>query len=117
MAAVGKTLAGLMILSLASCQLFFPTQVSFQNATSTYTFLEIKLGSADYTAELSPGQQSSFLGVSPGSYTLYTKGIDGILYAWPVPQSIAGGYSYTLIFSVNTTTNSLVYSTYIALEK
>jgi len=117
MRAAGKIAAMLTIAFLASCQLFFQTQVSFQNSTSSYTFVEIKLGSVDYTTELPPGPPTSFLPILPGSYTLYTKGIDGVLYAWPVKQSIAGGYSYTLTFSQNSTTNSLSYSTYVALEK
>jgi len=117
MTATAKIAAAIMIAFLASCQLFFPTQISFQNSTSSYTFVEIKLGTVDYTTELSPGQQTSFLPISAGSYTLYTKGIDGVSYAWPVRQAIAGGYSYTMIFSVNGTTNNLVYSTYVALEK
>lgn len=117
MAALGKTSVAIMAAFLVSCQLLFQTQVSFQNSTSSYTFLEIKLGSIDYTSTLSPGQQTSFFPVGQGLYTLSTRGIDGVLYAWPVKQSIAGGYSYTIIFAVNSTTNSLSYTTYVALEK
>ncbi len=117
MALVGKIAAAVMIAFLASCSLFFQTQISFQNNTSTYTFLAIKLGSVDYESTLSPGQQTSFFSISPGSYTLSTKGVEGVFYQWPVQQSIAGGYSYTMIFSVNSATNSLVYSTYVALQK
>jgi len=115
-AGMKKIAAALTVALLCSCDLFFQTQVSFQNNTSSYTFLEIQLGSVTYTAALSPGTKTSFFPISPGSYTLYTEGIDGILYAWPAQQSIAGGYSYTIIFSMNSTSNALVYSTYIALQ-
>jgi hypothetical protein len=117
MALIGKIAAVLMIAFLASCSLFFQTQVSFQNNTSTYTFLAIKLGSVDYETTLSPGQQTPFFPIDPGLDSLYTKGIEGVFYQWPVQQSIASGYSYTFVFSVNSTTNSLVYSTYVALQR
>ena len=56
---------------------------SFQNSTSSYTFLEIKLGSIDYTSTLSPGQQTSFFPVGQGLYTLSTREIDGVLLRGP----------------------------------
>ena len=114
---MGKIAVAIMIAFLASCNLFFQTQVSFLNNTSTYTFLAIELGSVDYETALSPGAQSPWFSIAPGSYSLYTMGTNGILYQWPTEQSIVVGYSYTIIFSVNTTTNSLFYSTYVALEK
>ena len=117
MAVLGKIAVAIMAAFLVSCQLLFQTQVSFQNSTSSYTFLEIKLGSVDYTTALPPGQQTSFFPIDRGLYTLYTTGIDGVVYAWPVQQPIAGGYSYTMIFGVNATTNALFYSTYIALQR
>jgi hypothetical protein len=117
MAAFRIIAAAITVVFLVSCDLFFQTQVSFQNNTSSYTFLEIELGSDDYTSTLAPGAKTPFVSISPGSYTLYTEGIDGVLYAWPTQQSITGGYSYTIIFSVNSANNALVYSTYIALEK
>ena len=106
-----------MIVFLASCNLFFPTQVSFTNAasssTASYTFLEIRLGSVDYLTTLSPGQSTAFFPISPGSYTLFTRGTNGVLYQWPVQQPIMNGYSYTLVFFLNNTTIS--YSTSIAM--
>jgi len=117
MAAIRKIAAAIIVVFLVSCDLFFQTQVSFQNNTPSYTFLEIELGSVNYTSSLAPGVKTAFMSISPGSYTLYTEGIDGILYAWPTQQSIAGGYSYTIIFSLNSANNALIYSTYIALEK
>jgi hypothetical protein len=119
MRAVGKALSLIVITTfIASCSLFFQSQVSFRNNTSSYTFLAIKLGTAvDYEATLSPGQQTPFFDISGGSYSLYTKGIDGVFYQWPVPQEVVPGYSYTFIFSINSATNTLAYSTYIALQK
>ena len=117
MALVGKIAAVVMIAFLAGCSLFFPTQVSFQNNTSTYTFLAIKLGPLDYETTLSPGQQTAFFTINPGLYSLLTKGIEGVFYQWPAQQEVTGGYSYTIIFSVNSATNSLVYSTYVALQR
>jgi hypothetical protein len=117
MAGLVKIAVVIMAAFLVSCQLFFQTQVSFQNGTSSYTFLEIKLGSVDYATTLPPGQQTSFFPIGPGLYTLYTTGVDGVVYSWPVKQPIAGGYSYTIIFGVNSTTNALSYSTYIALQE
>ncbi len=114
---MGKIAVAVMIVSLAQCNLFFPTQVSFQNNTSAYTFVAIKLGSIDYETALTPGQQSPYISLDPGSYYLYTKGTNGILYQWPAKQPIAGGFSYTIIFSENTTTNSLIYSTYVSVAK
>lgn len=77
---MGKIAVAVMIVSLAQCNLFFPTQVSFQNNTSAYTFVAIKLGSIDYETALTPGQQSPYISLDPGSYYLYTKGTNGILY-------------------------------------
>ncbi|MGA2612605.1 MAG: hypothetical protein ABSG38_04025 [Spirochaetia bacterium] len=107
----------IMIVSLAQCSLFFPTQVGFQNNTSTYTFLAIKLGSVDVETALTPGQQTQYFSIDPGTYSLYTKSIDGILYQWPAAQPIAGGFSYTIMFSQNSTTNSIGYSTYVSVQK
>lgn len=104
-----------MIAFLASCNLFFPTQVSFTNATSSYTFVEIQLGSVDYLTALSPGQSTGFFQISPGTYTLSTRGMNGVLYQWPVQQQIIDGYSYTLVFFQNNTTIS--YSTSIAMVR
>ena len=117
MTVLGRIAAATLTFFLFSCQLFFQTQVSFQNTTSSYTFLEIKLGSVDCTSTLSPGGQTSFFPIDAGSYTLYTRGVDGVLYEWPVQQSIVGGYSYTIMFAINSTTNNLTYTTYVALEK
>jgi len=118
MAVAGKIFAVVIAAtSLASCNLFFQTQISFQNNTSTYTFLAIKLGAVDYESTLSPGQQTPFFPIGGGSYALSTKGIDGVFYEWPVEQQISPGYSYTFIFSINSVTNTLAYSTYIALQK
>ena len=114
---MGKIVLAIMIASLASCNFFFQTQVSFENSTSSYTFLAIKIGSVDDETPLTPNQQTSFTPIGQGSYYLYTKGIDGIWYQWPAQQSIAAGYSYTIIFSADSTTGNLTYSTYIALEQ
>ncbi|HVO37502.1 MAG TPA: hypothetical protein VMV03_00600 [Spirochaetia bacterium] len=104
---------GIMVAFLAGCNLVFPTQVSFQNATTSYTFLEIRIGSVDYLSGLAPGQATGFFEISPGSYTVFTRGTNGILYQWPQQQSIVQGYSYTLVFFVNNT--SINYSTYISM--
>jgi len=105
-----------MVAFLAGCNLTFPTQVSFQNATSpSYTFLEIRIGSVDYTSTLAPGQATRFFEISPGSYTVFTRGTNGILYQWPQQQPIAQGYSYTLVFFLNN--SSINYSTYISMTR
>jgi len=118
MRAFGKILVVMTVVTLlASCNLFFQTQVSFLNSTNTYSFLAIKLGGVDYESTLSPGQQTSFFPIDGGTYTLSTKGIDGVFYEWPVKQQISSGYSYTFIFSINSITNTLTYSTYVALQR
>ncbi len=104
-----------MIVFLAGCNLFYPTQIGFQNATGSYTFLEIKIGPVDYTTTLSPGGSTGFFGIPAGTYTLYTRGSNGILFSWPVQQSIASGYTYTLVFFLNNT--SINYSTNISMTK
>ena len=90
---------------LASCNLLSPTQVGFWNTTTSYTFMEIKLGSIDYQATLAPGYSTPFFPINSGSYTLYTRGTNGILFQWPVPQPISAGHSCVLVFYLN---NSII---------
>jgi hypothetical protein len=67
----------------------------------------------DYTTPLLPGQGISYISIDPGSYSLFTKGIDGTWYQWPVPQSVERGYSYTLIFI--TKNARIEYHLYVAM--
>lgn len=109
------TLVGILTFFICSCNLFFSTKISFLNSTTSYIFTEIKFGPIDYATPLPPGQGISYIPIDPGSYTLFTRGVDGILYQWPVPQPVERGYSYTLTF---TTQNSqIVYDVYIAMVR
>ncbi len=98
---------------LASCSLFTPTQVSFNN-TSTYTFQEIKIGSVDYVGALTPGSPTAYFPIAPGTYILYTRGASGALYQWPTRQQFDSGYSYQLVFAVDAS-NNLYYAVYVSM--
>jgi len=104
-------LVGIISLLLASCNLYLTTQVGFQNSTGTYTFDEIKIASIDITTPLPPSSTTSFFTVDSGSYTLYTKGTNGIWYQWPAPQTFQKGYSCLITFSINSQ-SVLTYSAY-----
>jgi hypothetical protein len=99
---------------VCSCNLFFSTKINFLNSTASYTFTEVKLGSFDYTNPLQPGQAINYTLIDPGTYNLQTRGIDGTLYQWPVPQVIQRGYSYTLTFITGSDGN-IQYQVYEAI--
>jgi hypothetical protein len=93
--------AALLTLLLCSCNLFFPTQVSFLNSTASppfagYTIIEIKIGSIDNSTTLLPGQGLPYTQIDPGSYTLSVQLSDATWHQWP--RKIDNGYSYNLIF-------------------
>lgn len=110
---IAKAAAVIPIIFL-SCSLVTPTQVSFSNNTSTYTFLAIKIGTVNYTSTLAPGQYTPYFPISPGTYYLSTQGISDAWYQWPNAQQIAQGYSYQFIFSVDVS-NNLYYSVYVSM--
>ena len=103
---------------VVSCNLFLKTQVAFENATTSYTFTEIKIGTVDVTTPLPPAPATAsvtaFVPIDPGSYTLFTKGMNGIWYQWPVPQPFDRGYSCLITFRINSE-NYLTYSTYATM--
>ena len=117
MASVKNAVVVIIAGFLASCNLVSQTQVGFWNQTSSYTLLEVKIGSVDYTTTLSPGSSpTAYFPMGEGSYTLYTRGTNDILYQWPTKQQFARGFGYILIFTTDAS-NNLQYSVYVSIAQ